>query len=475
MVSWLGGVFLVVCGLISIGWRYGFTPLPGVVGGNEFTPLENYTWLNVTPSNCWYWGRELDRTLRTNINMAVGRGYFHFLESWPSAGTSRNGYERIDSFITGQPALDRCLEGLLSSPDNRRPASLTPRDVFCVHFLSRYPLWLASGSEAHGDVMQAFDHLLNGWRGQARHAPSAEFPELFDERQGEQVNALHGKSWRRLALTGPALPLDHARRLLADLASVTNSLPSLEDSYTEAASRALSLALASAHPNWRRVRGGFNRAFFQMEQEGFVFLYWLITRIVGPGTGYDLRINGIRNFSKPAADLVDALQKTAARPRDVQRFHAACLSRTLAAIRSGEITRMQQKTAYPGRVASLEPSFLHRYLDRPAVWGSAVRYPDPAQYQACLNWWRVDLESCRLALALRAYYNLHGESPDRLERLVPEILPAVPIDPFTGQPFRYQLEGGLWRFWSAGPAGTDPTPEDADLPPQRVFRSTEFR
>lgn len=468
-------MLLAVSTLTFIGWRYGFTPLPVVPEGKAFALLDTCTWQSVTPSNCWYWGRELDRTLRTNINTAVGRGYFHFLESWPSAGTSRSGYERIDSLIIGQPALDRCFEGLLSSPENRRPASLSSRDVFCVHFLSRYPLWLASRSEARGDVIEAFDHLLNGWRVQARHAPSAQFSELFDERQGEQVNALHGKSWRRLALAGPPLPLDQARRLLADLASITNTLPSLEDSYTEAASRVLSLAMASARPNWRRVRVGFSRAFFQTEQEGLMFLYWVITRIVGPGTGYELRINGIKNFLKPTADLVDALQKAAARPKDVQRFHAACLSQALAAIRSSKAALTPQDIACAGWGGSSEPSFLRRYLDRPAVWGSAVRYPDPAQYQACLSWWRAHLESCRLALALRAYYSLHREWPDRLEGLVPEILPAVPLDPFTGRPFRYELEGAEWRFWSAGPAGTDPTPEDADLPPQRVFRSTEFR
>jgi len=259
------------------------------------------------------------------------------------------------------------------------------------------------------------------------------------------------------------------------LASVTNSLPSLEDSYTEAAGRVLATALAAAHPNWRRVRVGFTRAFAQIEQEGFMFLYWLLTRIVSPGTSYDLRINGIRNLSKPTADLVDALQKVAARPEDVRRFHTARLSRTLASVRSGKITGTVRDSALLSEAGSLRPSFLHRCLDRPGVWGSAVRYPDPAHYQACLNWWRMDLESCRLALALRAYRDLQSVWPARLEDLVPEILPGVPADPFTGRPFHYRLEAGEWTFWSAGPAGVEREPDDGDLPPQRVFRSTEFR
>ncbi|HND55015.1 MAG TPA: hypothetical protein PLV92_21525, partial [Pirellulaceae bacterium] len=46
--------------------------------------------------------------------------------------------------------------------------------------------------------------------------------------------------------------------------------------------------------------------------------------------------------------------------------------------------------------------------------------------------------------ALEAYRKQHGEWPDRLEQLVPEHLPAVPVDPYTGLPMLY-VRGGLSR------------------------------
>lgn len=51
----------------------------------------------------------------------------------------------------------------------------------------------------------------------------------------------------------------------------------------------------------------------------------------------------------------------------------------------------------------------------------------------------------RTAVALRIYEIAHGKRPDALTALVPDILPAVPTDPYDGKPVRYDAaKGHLW-------------------------------
>lgn len=71
-------------------------------------------------------------------------------------------------------------------------------------------------------------------------------------------------------------------------------------------------------------------------------------------------------------------------------------------------------------------------------------------------------------IALQRYHRRHGRYPESLEQLVPEWLPAVPVDSMDGQPLRYRLEpSGEFTLWSAGEdrrddAG-DPEPKGREL------------
>lgn len=58
---------------------------------------------------------------------------------------------------------------------------------------------------------------------------------------------------------------------------------------------------------------------------------------------------------------------------------------------------------------------------------------------------RTDFESdcVYLMLALRLYQLEHGALPPTLDALVPDIIPAVPTDPYDGQPIRYDAERAL--------------------------------
>ncbi len=74
----------------------------------------------------------------------------------------------------------------------------------------------------------------------------------------------------------------------------------------------------------------------------------------------------------------------------------------------------------------------------------------------------------QLAAALRIYRIGHGAYPDSLESLGGTV-PGMPLDPFTGKPYRYRREGSGFVVWSVGKDGTDGggVSKDSDV----IFRS----
>lgn len=56
-----------------------------------------------------------------------------------------------------------------------------------------------------------------------------------------------------------------------------------------------------------------------------------------------------------------------------------------------------------------------------------------------------------VALALTLYHRRHGEWPRSLDALVPDLLPAVPADRYTGEPLKYRLIEGEPVVYSVGP------------------------
>lgn len=60
-----------------------------------------------------------------------------------------------------------------------------------------------------------------------------------------------------------------------------------------------------------------------------------------------------------------------------------------------------------------------------------------------------------LELAVRSHVAAHGRPPATLAELVPQWLPSLPADPFTGRPFVYRREGTNWELYSLGPDRVD--------------------
>ena len=55
---------------------------------------------------------------------------------------------------------------------------------------------------------------------------------------------------------------------------------------------------------------------------------------------------------------------------------------------------------------------------------------------------REKRELCRIGIALKLYWSEHGTPPEKLEELVPAVLPSIPVSPMSGEPFEYRREKG---------------------------------
>ncbi|MCI4445707.1 MAG: hypothetical protein JHC32_06725 [Candidatus Aminicenantes bacterium] len=60
------------------------------------------------------------------------------------------------------------------------------------------------------------------------------------------------------------------------------------------------------------------------------------------------------------------------------------------------------------------------------------------------------LEAARTGMACKVYQRQHGKYPDNISDLVPDFLPAEPLDPFTGQPLVYKAKGDGFIVYSLG-------------------------
>lgn len=98
--------------------------------------------------------------------------------------------------------------------------------------------------------------------------------------------------------------------------------------------------------------------------------------------------------------------------------------------------------------------------------GNVMLHPDwimarlmvPAVKQVSLNAWLAAArkQQALAAIALERFFAKRGAYPTKLEELVPEFLPVVPLDSCDGKPLRYRTtESGRFMLWSVGFDGKD--------------------
>ena len=64
--------------------------------------------------------------------------------------------------------------------------------------------------------------------------------------------------------------------------------------------------------------------------------------------------------------------------------------------------------------------------------------------------WQAKLEITRLAFAVEVYQRDHSRYPERLDKLVPQYVAAVPVDPLSEQPLRYRQDIHGFMLYSVG-------------------------
>jgi hypothetical protein len=55
-----------------------------------------------------------------------------------------------------------------------------------------------------------------------------------------------------------------------------------------------------------------------------------------------------------------------------------------------------------------------------------------------------------VAIAIQQFRLRENKPPQALSELVPEFLPAIPIDPYDGQPLKYDLNSNRYVVYSVG-------------------------
>jgi len=68
---------------------------------------------------------------------------------------------------------------------------------------------------------------------------------------------------------------------------------------------------------------------------------------------------------------------------------------------------------------------------------------------------RANLELLQLAAVLTVYRAKNGEYPDRLDQLVPDVIPSLPVDLYHAKPFLYQRDVEGYLLYSTGANGID--------------------
>jgi len=315
------------------------------------------------------------------------------------------------------------------------------------------PLWQAALHEEGGQGVAALDELLLAWELSADdwvlpYAGSSALGALGPPPE------LILQAWARIALTAPSISAAEAARALGRLDEILSAMPSQATLYALSTTpdrqngRRLNL---EESPPWKLARAQFKDAFEENTGEaGESIRRIFVGESRGPGA-LGSRVGANRGMSVPVATFLAGCQQSLARREDFELLWEAYRTRVVASLAHGDFAatdRLDAELRQPGTAANqLE------WIDRPSVWESLGRFPLPREQMRPWRLVRRHLVCARLILALRAHRDQRNAWPETLAALSPDRLSAVPPDPLTGQPLRYERREDSFRLLTPGRAG----------------------
>jgi hypothetical protein len=147
-----------------------------------------------------------------------------------------------------------------------------------------------------------------------------------------------------------------------------------------------------------------------------------------------------------------------------QAFHHRVMQSALDAAETARVTRNARELRPAGPAGTPEASGTDwRWATANLnAWGRLRHWLSISSLASTqeMLWWAARGEAyatlAHTAVALHRYRLRSGRWPERLDALVPEVLPAVPTDWLDGQPVRYRLRpDGTFLLYSVGVDGVD--------------------
>ena len=166
----------------------------------------------------------------------------------------------------------------------------------------------------------------------------------------------------------------------------------------------------------------------------------------------------IANTELPAPTLQRIVEKAreAESSREVMRDILAREELYLAGEKGGDLERAQQFAREIRRSMDIP---LHVYLAEEAVrksleldldFGTPMRVAEWANARRNFGTMDAQLRVLQIRAAIAIFQQQAGRLPEKLDELVPAILPSIPLDPFSGKPLRYARTDDGWKVWSVG-------------------------
>jgi hypothetical protein len=155
-------------------------------------------------------------------------------------------------------------------------------------------------------------------------------------------------------------------------------------------------------------------------------------------------LKGALGANNLPAELLKALKLSMTKRKQAERgFILGTFRQALAARKEAFPARLKSDDVFEARVQAAQPKkLLFATLVLPTLNGQAKKEATSLSR----------LRLSQIAIALERFRATHNNQyPNALGELSPSILPAVPVDPFDGQPLRYRKQDSGYRLYGIGP------------------------